>query len=104
MGIAKIITYYFVLYLETLTEMGPMLPPWDHWHQDWLPYHLKWNIEWKSSAGKKTMKNEDPYILIYSAFSYILTMEMKGFILFPLVIQTNLFLVLEINFVANQVV
>lgn len=50
------------------------------------------------------MKNEGSHILIYSAFPFILTMEIKGFILFLLVIQTSLFLVLEINFLANQLV
>jgi len=50
------------------------------------------------------MRSEDSHILIYSALPFILTMEMKGFILFPVVIQTSLFLVLEINFLADQLV
>lgn len=50
------------------------------------------------------MKNEDSHILIYSAFPFTLTMEMNGFILFPLVIQSSLFPVLEINFLPNQLV
>lgn len=48
------------------------------------------------------MKNENSHILIYSAFSFILTMEIKGFILFLLIILTSLLLVLETKLLATD--